>query len=443
MIKKRIIIAVLTCGMVLLYLTPAFTFSGANFSSAPNTVESGARAIGMGGAFIAIADDATAASWNPAALMELKEPEASIVGNYVYRKENNSIKTQSNEYAESGSGAADYWNLNYLSFVYPSQYITIALTYQHLYDFMQDYHFNYNSEHPASAVSNRPSYREYVYVDYEREGSLYALGLSFATNLRDYNLGISESIWLGITINYWGDFIFKNQWKTRLYEMVKLNNANSSSADDEKQENFSFKGWNANIGFLWNDKSNKWKIGCVFKTPFTADIGYNNNLIERSDKLKMPMAYGIGISHTVLNGSLILSGDIYRTHWEKFIYSEENGREISPITGKVAADSDIATTTSIRLGLEYLIKKGPKKEDMVIPIRIGAFYDPLPENGSSDNSYGLSFGIGIKYESYILGIAYQFRFGKDIGHSKVARLNDDFSQDVYENTVYISMIKHF
>ena len=41
---------------------------------------SGARAPGMGGAFLARADDATAASWNPAGLSYLRRPELSIVG---------------------------------------------------------------------------------------------------------------------------------------------------------------------------------------------------------------------------------------------------------------------------------------------------------------------------------------------------------------------------
>jgi len=39
----------------------------------------GARALGMGGAFTAIADDATAATWNPAGLAQLTKPEASLV----------------------------------------------------------------------------------------------------------------------------------------------------------------------------------------------------------------------------------------------------------------------------------------------------------------------------------------------------------------------------
>src|SRR5262249_28816848 len=43
----------------------------------------GARALGMGGAFLARADDATAATWNPAGLSYLRRPEVSVVGNYL------------------------------------------------------------------------------------------------------------------------------------------------------------------------------------------------------------------------------------------------------------------------------------------------------------------------------------------------------------------------
>ena len=40
----------------------------------------GARAMGLGGAFIAVADDATAVSFNPAGLAQLLQPEVSFVG---------------------------------------------------------------------------------------------------------------------------------------------------------------------------------------------------------------------------------------------------------------------------------------------------------------------------------------------------------------------------
>ncbi len=40
----------------------------------------GARSLGFGGAFVALADDATAAFANPAGLVQLLEPEVSIEG---------------------------------------------------------------------------------------------------------------------------------------------------------------------------------------------------------------------------------------------------------------------------------------------------------------------------------------------------------------------------
>ena len=56
-------------------------------SSPPNPVGSGARAMGMGGAFVAVADDATAASWNPAGLIQLQTPEMSAVFSLERRAE--------------------------------------------------------------------------------------------------------------------------------------------------------------------------------------------------------------------------------------------------------------------------------------------------------------------------------------------------------------------
>ena len=46
---------------------------------------SGARAAGMGNAFIAVSDDGTAASWNPAGLSQLRKPELSLVHSASWR----------------------------------------------------------------------------------------------------------------------------------------------------------------------------------------------------------------------------------------------------------------------------------------------------------------------------------------------------------------------
>lgn len=50
-----------------------------------NRPGSGARAAGMGNAFIAVSDDGTAASWNPAGLSQLRKPELSVVHSASWR----------------------------------------------------------------------------------------------------------------------------------------------------------------------------------------------------------------------------------------------------------------------------------------------------------------------------------------------------------------------
>src|SRR5262245_42136376 len=62
-----------------------------NFATSPSPVGSGARAQGKAQAFIGVADDATAASHNPAGLVQLERPEVSIVGSYFLRFEQQDV----------------------------------------------------------------------------------------------------------------------------------------------------------------------------------------------------------------------------------------------------------------------------------------------------------------------------------------------------------------
>ena len=62
-----------------------------NFATSPAPVGSVGRAQGKAVAFIAVADDATAASHNPAGLVQLQEPEASVVGSYFVRLERQDV----------------------------------------------------------------------------------------------------------------------------------------------------------------------------------------------------------------------------------------------------------------------------------------------------------------------------------------------------------------
>ena len=89
------------------------------------------------------------------------------------------------------------------------------------------------------------------------------------------------------------------------------------------------------------------------------------------------------------------------------------------------------------MGIEYLLIT----TKYVIPLRAGIFFDPAPAEGRPDDFYGLSIGSGIAKGRFVFDIAYQYRFGNNVGTSILQDL--DFSQDVKEHTVYSSVIFHF
>ncbi len=96
-----------------------------------NITGAGARAAGMGGAFIGVADDATAVVWNPGGLTQLYRPEASIVS----------------KYSSSKSTLADWENvksnfvLEFVSAAYPfmNSKMVVALAYQRPIDLYEEF----------------------------------------------------------------------------------------------------------------------------------------------------------------------------------------------------------------------------------------------------------------------------------------------------------------
>jgi len=148
------------------------------------------------------------------------------------------------------------------------------------------------------------------------------------------------------------------------------------------------------------------------------------------------MSYGIGIAYR-FSDKFTTSVDIYRTEWDDFILTNEDGDEISPITGEPADEANVRSTHQARAGAEYL----HIADKYVIPFRGGVFYDPAPADGEPDAFYGFSCGTGFAKEKVVFDIAYQYRFGNDVAEFILEEL--DFSQDMREHTVYASIIYHF
>ncbi len=454
--------------MMLCFLCPISALAQIEISSSPNPVGSGARALGMGGAFIGVADDATAASWNPGGLVQLPNPEISVVMNGFHRAEDNIFG--SNPEA-SGTQSVTEKDINYFSVVYPfnlfERNMIVSLSYQNLFDFTREWSFPliYTDDLVkddlviGTATTNE-------LVDYHQKGNLTALGLA-------YCIQIVPQFSFGFTLNFWDDDLTENKWESnRTFERKVISSIPGypqfppTFFQLENRDEYSFSGINANIGMLWRT-TGRLTTGAVLKLPFTGDLKHKRiarrdgvDIIdeETDEKMDMPMSWGIGIAYR-FSDKFTLSADLYRTEWQDYKITDADGKEASPITGDISEvnPATVDPTHQIRFGMEYLFIN--PELDYVIPLRAGIFYDPAPSEGSPDDYYGVSLGSGIAVGKFIFDFAYQYRFGNNVGSSvvrssvvrpPVARSpivvegeKYDFCQDVDEHMIYSSLIIHF
>lgn len=272
-----------------------------DFSSSLNPVGSGARAMGMGGAFIGVADDATAASWNPAGLVQLEKPEVSIVYSYFNHHQD---YHPSNHPEITGGDTSDSHDINYASIASPfvafDRNVTVSLNYQHLYDLTKQNNFTQNLS--GVVVGQR---------NFSQTGKLYALSPAMA-------LQVTEGFYIGGTANIWESIFGTNGWDDQ--ESFTGNSTNFLDSNTSNRGRFS--GLNGNIGFLWNI-SGGLSLGGVYKTAFDADLEVETDRntptqtlpsLHRNYTLKMPASYGLGLAYRY-NDTLTLSADLYRTEW--------------------------------------------------------------------------------------------------------------------------------
>jgi long-subunit fatty acid transport protein len=424
-------------------LQAATLFQSVGVASSPNPVGSGARAMGMGGAFIGVADDATAASWNTAGLIQLEKPELSIVVDDTERKETffSSIHSEIDN-----TGEVDYLELNYFSAAYPFHFyrnMVVSVNFQRLYDFKRN--FSHRYDYSAVGVDLEQ------YKDFKQDGSIGALGLAGAVQ-------ITPVLSLGATLNIWTDeLLWENGWDETFTEhSVGTQGGAPVTMDTRIEDNYSnFRGINVNVGLLW-DMNRYLTIGAVVKTPFTANIHHEFRYrqtqtyaapvdstsairqgITEDVKLDMPLSYGLGFAWR-FSDAFSVDLDVYRTNWSKYILTDDQGNEFSPIDGRPKSESNVEDTTQVRIGAEYIFIMQDKH--MAIPIRGGLFYDPEPTEDSPNDFYGVSVGSGIAYKRFVFDIAYQLRWGNSVDTGNLIATS---KADIIQHSLLSSLIVHF
>jgi long-subunit fatty acid transport protein len=452
--NQRVRLIIIVVSMLFL----AGTNAGAvdlDMSSTLNPVGSGARSTGMGGAFIGVADDATAASWNPAGLIQLEKPEVSVVYSHFHRTQSYGSSSQP---GIANEDSIDTDSLNYTSvalpFVLLNRNMIVSINYQRLYEI--------NKRIQGKILG------ESTVLDFDRDsrGHLYSLSPAMAVQ-------IIPGLYLGATLNLWDNDLGSNGWESRKTIITDLDlvdpvfTLNSVTTTVTKQ-NVSFEGINQHFGFLW-DISDSLTLGGVYKTPFDANLeiaetkdttdvctitmfgstsdcsnpSYQSEEVDHV--LRMPPSYGLGLSYRH-SDTLTFALDVYHTRWSRFILEDEQGNERNPLTGNcinaAGPDSNCAgvnkarlkDTTQVRMGMEYLFIKGK----YVIPARVGLFYDPEPADGHLDDFYGFSLGTGVARGRVVMDASYQFRMGNDATGDLQAI--EDSRVDIKQHVMMLSLI---
>jgi len=451
-LKKQFLILLLLIPLCLLPAAPVFAqiASTVQINSTPNPIGSGARAMGMGGAFIAVADDATAASWNPAGLIQLERPEISFVFSYAHRR----TRLDSRVHPEMrGMNEVHRDDLNYFSIALPvmmfDKNVVLSLNYQRLYDLYNTLSFDYMAMAKSGGVTLLNDFE----FSYEQTGSLKAIAPAFAVQ-------ITPQFSVGMTFNFWTDNLgYDNEWEmtsvvsaeSRAFTGSGLFKTQGYSYYNEKNKDF--EGFNFNVGFLWR-LNRKITIGGVFKSPLKGDFdrevyqhekvtdrrGVVNNTrtySKNSYEMEFPMSYGLGISYR-FSDALTVAFDVYRTQWSDFWVKQKHGSSSSPVTGTPRKSTHIHDTTQLRLGCEYLFIL----EQTIIPLRLGVFTDPQPSAKHPDDYFGISVGTGIMIGNAVLDCAYIYRWGDDVAGEMIGGATHSYA-DVDQHMFYMSMIYHF
>lgn len=424
---------------------PAWAQESLTITSSPNPVGSGARALGMGGAFIAVADDATAASWNPGGLTQLERPELSLVHDFDFFNEN----VRSTSHSELNSGdSLDLNGINYLSAAWPIPWtiagrnLVLSLNYQRKYDFDRDINVDYRVSGLLTGTTLASTLST---VKYSQRGELAALSPAFGFE-------ITDRISVGMAVNLWyHDLLPKNEWETRQSEQARsLINGSMAWFNQARlrvERNYeNFDGINFTVGLLAKP-TDRLSLGAVYHSKLEGHVKYTEIIrlsqissmpgFQRSVRplqYDFPSAFGLGAAYRFRGDRLTLAFDVTRREWNEFVIHDPKNtlasmRKRSGVTGLPTSQSPHDPTYTVRLGGEYVFVFPKQPVQNYLPsVRAGVFYDPEPAShrhwkwyglskgdGKVENFFGVSVGGGVLlYNRVNIDAAYVYRWGDSV-----------------------------
>ena len=421
--------------MVLLFVLP-LSFYPVSASALDNQLWSsgftfhftppGARALGMGGAFVALADDATAAVANPAGLAQLTNTQLTVDGRLItsYDKNNpfsfNSPVTGGTEkgYFNSSSNTSDIEDVSFAAFTTPlfNNFINVSIFYDRPVDYVSSTSANLN----VTSTIGGSSFNQTLQFMNTANLAVDEFGVSAAKSFCNGKILVGAG--MGGQILLFNRSTSQQLTPSTIPPSIAFNDQLNNDQEAglawragilaKPIDNLSL-GFNASINPSFNTNVANFitSFTTVGKTIVESDYQYMT-----PEKFKVPDNYSFGAAYSLYPNWKWIFEARYVLYSQLTKDFQVTGYGIeSPSPSNFSCDDIV----ELHFGTEYVINT---YENLPIALRAGLFYEPahdLKYNGSAPIETNL-FNGGEDLVHYTFGAGtvicnhYQFDIGVDI-----------------------------
>ena len=369
---------------------------------------SGARAAGMANAFIAISDDGSAASWNPAGLGQLRKPELSLVSTTAGRTLTAQGFRTRDDLATFTPLSSSYQSsyLDFASLAVPTRILGKPVTFQGAWRRLYALSYRENAmltREPTSAAGPPPIR---IVSNTDLLGSVDVISIAGAVKL-------TPRLAFGGSFNLW-----RGDWtEDAAIAETPLADPSQTSFAFLTQQN-RIRGDNFSLGLMLTYP--RWSVGLVHQSPLRSD--YTNDVTatvsgspaqarQIAGTLGFPRNFGAGAAwRPAARWTVAL--DLTWDDWSETLLD-------TPQTGKVNLFDELPPdrtstrdTLSVNAGAERLFVA----QGFVIPLRFGAAWEPQgarsPYTRDPVNYTLLAVGTGYNTNSLKFDAAFQYRWAR-------------------------------
>jgi hypothetical protein len=428
MLRRAAALAALTLGC----FAATSALARAQIGSSLTRAGSGARAAGMADAFIGVSDDGTAATWNPAGLGQLRQPEFSIVyGVFSQGVRQTGVRSADDRLTYTSPPTLfTHSSIDFASAALPFSFrrrpVTIQVGWHRLYALDGEQ----RGDVTRFPQGERAVPEALISRHFRQDGSIDVVSLAGAVKLNSHlALGGSFDLWRGD----WDD--------------------SSSLVEDPGPEgraefltirtDHRMRGHTVTAGLFLTYPS--WNVGLVHHAPFwssyrvTGDLRSTRTEPQRfgipSARFRVPRSIGLGLARR-LPRRWMVAASVTHDQWTKAVVTGVPGQagEVNFFDELPVGQSTVRDTVSISVGVErlYVIAGA------VVPLRLGFGWEPQgamdPVTRDPVDYHLASAGVGYNTNRIKVDAAVQFRWGAFTGsdvYSVDTALRGGYERDAF------------